>query len=85
MSYIGKHQKPDNHIRMWSAKVTMALATVIRISGIKMNDQVTIQVMLSYLYLGSDMCKFVVSDMDKSVRLVLLMDNYMYIHVYNYR
>ena len=48
----------------------MALATIIRVTGIKINDNNTIQIMLSYLYLGKDMCKYVVEQMDESARLV---------------
>jgi len=54
---------------MWSAKVIMAVATVIRITGVHpSNEHNTIQVMLSYLYLGKGICEFVVNQMDKSTR-----------------
>ena len=54
---------------MWSAKVVMALATIIRVTAIKLlNDSNTIQVMLSYLYLGKDLCRHVVKEMDEYLR-----------------
>ena len=69
---VGKHQDTDSHTRTWSAHVVMVIATVIRLTGIKLNDDDSIQVMLSYLYLGNDLCEYVVSQMDESVRLVEL-------------
>ena len=65
---VGKHQDTDSHTRTWSAQVVMVLATIIRLTGIKLNNNDTIQVMLSYLYLGKDLCKYVVDQMDESVR-----------------
>ena len=65
---VGKYQDTDSHTRTWSAQVVMVLATIIRLTGIKLNDNNTIQVMLSYLYLGKDLCKYVVDQMDESVR-----------------
>ena len=54
---------------MWSAKVIMAVATVIRFTGVQpLDERNTIQVMLSYLYLDKDICKFVVKQMDESTR-----------------
>ena len=51
----------------------MALATIIRMTGIKLIiDSNTIQIMLSYLYLGKDLCRHVVNEMDKSLRSVTL-------------
>ena len=66
---VGKHQHTDSHTRTWSAHVVMVLATVIRLTGIKLHDD-GIQIMLSYLYLGKDLCEYVVNQMDESVRLV---------------
>ena len=65
---VGKHQDTDSHTRTWSAHVVMVLATVIRLTGVKLNDNDTIQIMLSYLYLEKDVCKYVVDRMDESVR-----------------
>ena len=68
---VGKHQDTDSHTRTWSAHVVMVVATVMRLTGIKLNDDDSIQIMLSYLYLGKDVCEYVVNQMDESVRLVL--------------
>ena len=70
VQHVGEHQDTGSHTRRWSAQVIMALATVIRVTGIKLNDNDTIQIMLSYLYLGNDLCKYVVDQMDESARLV---------------
>ena len=72
LQHVGKHQDTDSHIRTWSAHVVMVIATVIRLTGIKLNDDDSVQVMLSYLYLGKDLCEYVVSQMNESVRLVKL-------------
>ena len=70
---VSERQDTDSHTRMWSAKVVMALATVVKQTGIELvGDSNIIKVMLSYLYLGKDMCEYVVSEMDMSVRLVSL-------------
>ena len=71
IQYVGEHQDTDKHIRMWSAKVVMALVTIIRLTGIKYSHDSNIaQIMLSYLYLEKDLCKYVVNQMDESVRSV---------------
>ena len=69
IEHVGKHQDADSRTRIWSAQVVMVLASVMRLTGIKPNDD-TIQIMLSYLYLGKGLCKNIVNQMDESVRLV---------------
>ena len=70
LQHVDKHQDTDCHTRTWSAQVVMVLASVMRLTRIKLNDDDTIQIMFSYLYLGKDLCKYVVDQMDESVRLV---------------
>ena len=71
MYRVTKRQSTDSHIRMWSAKVVMALVTIIRKAGIMpLNHYDNIQVMLSYLYLEKDVCEHVVSQMVVPVRSV---------------
>jgi len=56
---------------MWSAKVIMAVAAVMKITGVQpLDEHNTIQVMLSYLYLDKYICKYVVKQMDESTRSV---------------
>ena len=69
MRYVTERQNIDNHTRTWSAKVVMALATVMKITGIRLLDE-DIQVMLPYLCLKKDLCDYVVSKMNQSVRSV---------------
>ena len=69
---VDKHQDTDSHIRTWSAQVVMVIASVMRSTGIKLRDNDTVQIMLSYLYLENDLCRYVVNQMDESVRLVLV-------------
>ena len=70
MQDVDKHSSDENLTRMWSANIVMALAAIIRKTEIKVFKDIIIK-MLSYLYLGKNMCKFVVSEMDKSMRSVL--------------
>ena len=49
----------------------MTLATVMRITGIKLLDE-HIPVMLSYLYLEKDLCDYVVGQMNQFVRSVFI-------------
>ena len=57
---------------MWSAKVVMALVTIIRKTGIKLSNRYNIiQVMLSYLYLEKGLCKYVLEEMEMFLRLVV--------------
>ena len=55
----------------WSAEVVMALATIIRKTGISFSDDIdVIQIMLSFLSMKKDTCKYVVNQMDGSVRYI---------------
>ena len=68
LQHVAKHQDTDNHTRTWSAHVVMVITTVMRLTGIKLNDNDIIQIMLSYLYLGKDLCQYVVNQIDESFR-----------------
>ena len=70
MQDVDKHSSDENITRMWSANIVMALAAIIRKTEIKVFKGSIIK-MLSYLHLGKNVCKFVVSQMDESVRSVL--------------
>ena len=73
MKYVTGHQDPSNRTKMWSAKVIMTLVTIIRKTGIQpSNHYNSIQVMLFYLCLEKDLCKYVVNEMDESFRLVCI-------------
>ena len=71
MQYVDDHHSDDNLTRMWSANVVMALSTIIRKTEIKIFES-SILKMLSYLYLGKNVCNFFVSQMDESMRSVLI-------------
>ena len=61
----------------------MALAMVVRITGIRFHDLDTIQIMLSYLCLEKDLCQFTVKKMDKSTRLVIVIIMFKHLRICN--
>ena len=70
MRYVEEHCNDENYLRIWSANVVMGLVTVIRKTGIGVLKDSIVQIVQCYLCLGKDQCKFMVSQMDESVRSV---------------
>ena len=61
---------------MWSASVVMALATIVKRTGVKPLDHCNaFQVMLSYMYLEKGLCKYLVSEIEMSVRSVYICEH----------
>ena len=71
--YLTNHQNATHMARIWAVKVIMALANIVRKTGVlpPSNDN-ALQVMLSYLCLEESRYEHVVGKMDESLRLTVL-------------
>ena len=68
--YLNNRQDAKSSTRVWTAKVTMALAHVVRKTGIlPPSNENTLQVILSYLCLEKYQYEEIVGKMDESFRL----------------
>ena len=66
---LTKQQSGDYHRRMWCASVIIALANIIRKTGVPpLHDYNTLQVMFTYLCLESPQRKYIVESMDEFLR-----------------
>ena len=70
MRYVGEHHNDENYLKMWSANVVMALLTVIRKTGVGVLKDNIMQIINHYLFLERNLCRFLVSQMEQSIRSV---------------
>lgn len=70
VSYLNKRQDAKSSTKVYIAKVTMALAHVVRKTGIlPPSNNNALQVILSYLSVEKHQCENIVGKMDESFRL----------------